>query len=116
MWLTKPIKAAQFIIGGCFLIINLTACTPKNSSAPPDLAQRGKDVYIANCIACHNADPSKAGTIGPAVKGSSLELIKARVLSASYPEGYKPQRDTKLMLALPHLDSEISAIYTFLNK
>ena len=49
--------------------------------------QRGRAVYVANCVACHNNDPSKDGPIGPAIKGSSKELIEARVRPAVANDG-----------------------------
>ena len=55
-----------------------------------------------NCVACHNNDPSKDGSIGPAIKGSSRELIESRVLSTSYPPNYKPKRLTKVMPQFPY--------------
>ena len=58
-------------------------------------AAKGKQVYMANCIACHNVNPAKAGALGPELKGSSKALVSARVLSGKYPKGYKPKRATK---------------------
>ena len=60
-------------------------------------------------------DPSKPGALGPAIKGSSKALITARILSASYPKGYKPKRTTKLMVALPHLKGSIDDLAAFLK-
>ncbi|PYM44185.1 MAG: hypothetical protein DME12_01120 [Candidatus Rokuibacteriota bacterium] len=34
-------------------------------------AARGRQVYLAQCVACHAIDPSKPGPVGPAVKGAS---------------------------------------------
>ena len=34
-------------------------------------AERGRQIYQSQCIACHNPDPSQPGPIGPAVRGSS---------------------------------------------
>jgi mono/diheme cytochrome c family protein len=82
---------------------------PKATShgpAPPGSAQpqqadgdpaRGRQVWLGQCVSCHNTDPSQAGPVGPAVKGSSLALLEARVLHAGYPPDYKPKRDTKIM-------------------
>ncbi len=83
---------------------------------PVDLAARGKRVYMANCIACHSQDPAIDGALGPAVAGSSRELVEARVLRAEYPEGYTPKRPSKVMIALPHLEGEIDALTAFLAK
>ncbi len=98
-------------------------CTPKagSGSAPSELSadqlkERGKVIYVSSCIACHNVDPSKDGSVGPAIKGSSLELISARVLRAAYPAGYKPKRETAQMPALPHLEKEIPALHAYLNE
>ena len=78
-------------------------------------AAKGQQAYMANCIACHNPDPSKDGAVGPALKGSSAELIKIRVLEAKYPAGYKPKRDTNLMPPLPHLAGTVADLAAFLK-
>jgi hypothetical protein len=67
------------------------------------------------CVVCHNADPSKDGTTGPALAGSSEELLKARVLSQGYPPGYKPKRTTKTMPVYPQVKNRISDLTAFLN-
>jgi len=77
--------------------------------------QRGRAVYVANCVACHNSDPSKDGPIGPAIAGSSKELLEYRVLSTAYPQGYKPKRDTKVMPSFPFLKSEIPYLAAYLQ-
>ena len=90
-------------------------CT-KKPSAPLPLDQQGAKVYSMHCTACHNADPKKVGAVGPAVFGSSEALLEARLIKGTYPEGYKPQRDTKIMTLLPMLKDEIPALHAFLNK
>jgi mono/diheme cytochrome c family protein len=77
--------------------------------------ERGRAVFIANCVACHNNDPSRDGPIGPAIKGSSKELIEARVLSTSYPPGYKPKRPTKVMPQFPFLKDELPYLTAYLR-
>ena len=79
-----------------------------------DLVARGRRVYVSNCIACHNTDPSQDGALGPAVAGSSQELLEARVIRNEYPAGYTPKRDSKAMIALPYLAKELPAIQAFL--
>ena len=70
---------------------------------------------MANCIACHNNDPSKDGPIGPAIKGSPTELLEARVLRNGYPPDYKPKRLTKLMPQFPFLKEEIPYLVAYLR-
>lgn len=76
---------------------------------------KGKAVYSSSCTACHNINPRLPGSLGPEVFGSSKELIEARVLSATYPVGYKPKRETHQMVAMPHLKNEIENLAAFLN-
>ena len=79
-----------------------------------DLADRGRRVYGANCMACHHVDPSLEGPLGPAIVGSSRELIEARVLRAEYPTGHQPKRPTAPMTPLPYLEAEIEALSAYL--
>ena len=77
--------------------------------------QRGRAVYVANCVACHNNDPAKEGPIGPALKGSPKELVESRVLRTEYPPGYKPKRNTKVMPTFPFLKSETKYLAAYLR-
>jgi len=79
------------------------------------LIKRGKTVYAGNCIACHNPDPKLAGSVGPDIYGSSLELLRARLLKGGYPEGYQPKRPGAGMPLFPHLEPEIDALHAYLN-
>lgn len=80
------------------------------------LVARGRAVYVTNCAVCHNVDPSVDGSLGPAVAGSSLELLEARLLRNTYPEGYTPKRDSRVMMALPYLKEDIPALAAYLNQ
>jgi mono/diheme cytochrome c family protein len=95
----------------------LCGCS-KNSEKPGKDAdwQRGRAVFVANCVACHNNDPSKDGPIGPAIKGSPKELIEARVLRSAYPPNYKPKRNTKVMPSFPFLKSEVPYLAAYLRN
>lgn len=80
-----------------------------------DLVAEGRDAYLGNCIACHNPDPKLDGALGPAVWGSSRELLEARVLRAEYPPGYTPKRQTAAMIPMPFLESKIPALAAYLS-
>ena len=89
------------------------ACNPSANEGP---VERGRRAYVANCIACHNPDPAKEGTLGPALAGSSLELVEARVLRAEYPPGYTPKRDSNLMPAQPFLRKDVPDLAAYLES
>ena len=101
----------------------LFSCTKKANetaavSTPegPSIA-RGKRIYQTTCTACHASDPRKAGTIGPDMQGSSLELIRSKVMTGRYPDNYpNPKRKTHSMGALPHLEPEIPSLHLYLNS
>ena len=100
-----------FVLSGC----EKKSDRPTQTAGLGD-AKRGRALYLGNCAACHNSDPSKDGAIGPAVKGASRELIEARVMRASYPPDYKPKRKTAAMPAQPYLESSLPDLAAFLNR
>lgn len=107
------------LIVGLALVSLTVACTkkaPTSESGPGALSERGRKVYLASCSSCHNLDPAKDGSLGPAIVGSSLELVQHRVLNGDYPPDYKPKRETRLMVALPHLKNDIPALHAYLNS
>ncbi|MEZ4334515.1 MAG: cytochrome c [Myxococcota bacterium] len=81
-----------------------------------ELAAAGRSVYNANCIACHAMDPRQDGALGPAVAGSSLDLIEARVMRAEYPQGYTPKRATRVMVPMPHLKDRLPELAAYLGS
>lgn len=109
------------VLGAILLlpVLLLSSCDKKKTrplTALESLELRGKGSYMANCTACHNPNPRLAGSIGPDVAGSSLELITERVLHQSYPPGYKPKRTSRLMVALPFLKDDLPALHAYLNS
>jgi len=112
-------KFLQKVATPLLLFLVVCACS-KDSDQSAEAAkdpdwQRGRSVFVANCVACHNNDPSKDGPIGPAIKGSPKELIESRVLSTSYPPGYKPKRPTHVMPQFPFLKDEIPYLAAYLR-
>ena len=79
-------------------------------------AARMRQIYMSNCVVCHNADPNFAGSQGPPIAGSPRELVEARVLHLSYPAGYHPKRTTHAMRAFPQLAGHIDEITAFLAE
>lgn len=109
--------AALFYGAALSVALLFTACNKKD--LPPEQArlQRGKTLYTLHCAACHNpADPKKDGGLGPAIAGSSLELLEARVLRGEYPAGYAPKRATRIMQKLPLVQDDVQALHAFLNS
>jgi mono/diheme cytochrome c family protein len=95
--------ALAFAVGGC-----------SESGLSPS-AERGRQVYLAHCIACHNTDPSQAGAVGPPLRGSSRALLEAKVLNGTYPPGYTPKRPTKVMVPIPAVAPDIGALADYLR-
>ena len=78
-------------------------------------AERGRQVYLAQCIACHNTDPALPGAVGPPIRGSSSALIEAKVVKGTYPSGYTPKRASKIMPAQPALAPDVPNLAAFLK-
>jgi len=93
----------------------LSACNRKDAPPADPAVAKGKALYFTHCIACHNANPAVDGTLGPAVKGSGLDLLQARVLRGAYPPGYAPKRETKIMQRLPLTEEDVARLHAFLN-
>ena len=92
----------------------LAGCADTSDDPQAALVRQGKAVYQTDCIACHNPDPAQDGSVGPAVAGASLELLRAKVIHNEYPPGYTPKRDTKMMIALVHREPDLPALEAYL--
>jgi mono/diheme cytochrome c family protein len=91
------------------------ACSEGETSDPQAaLVKRGQQVYAINCTACHALEPTQVGPVGPAIAGSPLALLEAKVLRNEYPPGYTPQRDTRAMIPFAHLEPELPALAAYL--
>ena len=88
----------------------------KNSVALTNDIEKGRTVYFANCVSCHNNNPKKPGSIGPVVYGVPMDVLTQKIVSGKYPENYRPKRTSKIMPLMTHLNSEISNLYAFINS
>ena len=78
--------------------------------------KKGRKVYFVHCASCHNHNPKKPGSIGPAVYGVSIDVLTQKIVSGKYPENYRPKRTSKIMPSMPHLNKEISNLHAFINS
>ena len=78
--------------------------------------EKGRMVYFANCVSCHNNNPKMPGSIGPEVYGLPIDVLTQKIVSGKYPENYKPKRPSKIMPSMPHLNKEISNLHAFINS
>ena len=90
----------------------VAGCGPERLSPS---AERGRQVYLSQCTACHATDPARPGPIGPPVKGSSKELLEAKVLRGEYPPGYRPKRATRIMPPQTQVAGDIQALADYLQ-
>ena len=88
----------------------------KNSVALTNDIEKGRTVYFANCVSCHNNNPKKPGSIGPVVYGVPIDVLTQKIVSGKYSENYRPKRTSKIMPLMLHLNSEISNLYAFINS
>ena len=94
---------------------HVPAPTGKATTAAAGDSEKGRQIYLGQCVACHNRDPAKDGPLGPAVKGSTPELVEARVVRGEYPPGYTPKRPSKVMPSRPDLAASIPDLAVYLR-
>jgi mono/diheme cytochrome c family protein len=95
------------------VLLAAAGCGPQQALSPE--AERGRQVYQSQCIACHNPDPAQVGSVGPPVKGSSRELLEAKVVRGAYPPGYTPKRPTAVMQPMPQVADSIPPLAEYLR-
>jgi mono/diheme cytochrome c family protein len=101
----------RFVLAAA-MAVALAAC---GGPALSPEAERGRQIYVAQCTQCHAMDPAQPGPVGPPVKGSSSELLEGKLLRGTYPPGYKPKRPTAIMPQQPQLTKEIPALAAYLQ-
>ena len=98
-----------------FALLALGGCSEPTGTTGGPSPERGRQIYLAQCIACHNTDPSLAGPLGPPVRGSARELLEAKVVKGVYPPGYAPKRTTTLMPPQPALAPDVQSLAAYLR-
>jgi mono/diheme cytochrome c family protein len=101
------------VLAALLLASAFGACSSPEGLTPE--AERGRQVFLAQCSSCHSPDPGKDGPLGPAIKGSSRELLEARVLRGIYPPGYTPKRPSAVMQPMPQVASSLDDLAAYLR-
>lgn len=82
--------------------------------------EKGKRLYLNNCLQCHNRDPNIKGSIGPELIDAPLEVMISKVMTGKYPEklpaGFVPKRKSRAMRAIPKLKEDIPAIWAYVQS
>ena len=97
---------------GCF------ACSQGSNgdASQAGASQRGQKIYQNVCIACHNADPTQPGSLGPPLAGASQVLLEAKLLRGEYPPGYTPARPGQTMPRFEYLKDHIGDLAAYLQQ
>ena len=89
-------------------------------SADQALIEKGKRLYLSNCIQCHNRDPNLKGSLGPEVTDAPLSVMTSKIMTGAYPAtlpaGFVPKRKSKAMRKIPKLQKDIPAIFAFVQS
>lgn len=82
--------------------------------------EKGKKLYISNCIRCHNKDPNIKGSIGPEVVDAPYEVMYSKIMTGKYPQplpkGFIPKRKSSAMAKLPKLKDDIPSIWAYVQS
>jgi mono/diheme cytochrome c family protein len=101
------------VLAALLLAVPAAGCSGQGTLSPE--AERGRQAYVAHCTSCHSVDPAQNGPLGPVVKGSSRELLEARVLRGVYPPGYTPKRPSAVMQPMPHVAGSLDDLAAYLR-
>jgi mono/diheme cytochrome c family protein len=97
--------------------------TPKTSSVSKAVMDRGKEVYLMNCLACHQADGSGVPSLNPTLVKTKWVLGSKSVLIHQILKGSQGQVEIEgetfnnTMPPLPHLtDQQIADVLTYVRN
>lgn len=101
-------------------LLGLLISSQFSFAADQALLDKGKKLYLANCIQCHNRDPNLKGSMGPEMVDAPLEVMYSKVMTGLYPAklpaGYVPKRKSRAMRKIPKLEKEIPAIHAWVQS
>lgn len=100
-------------LAGLVAALALAGCGESAKLSPE--AERGRQVYLAQCLTCHGPDPAQDGPVAPAIKGAARELLEARIRDGAYPPGYRPKRPTRVMPPMPAVVADIGVLAEYLR-
>jgi mono/diheme cytochrome c family protein len=112
----RPLTLAPLLIFGVACGDSGGSSGGSDQGGEVDRVGRGKHYYQNVCIACHAGDPNEDGFLGPALAGTPLEVIEAKVMRGEYPEGYTPKRNTLTMPRFEFLGPELANIAAYLES
>lgn len=114
---TRPLLAAALL--ACVCCDRASPPADANAELAPEQSaarERGHKLYENVCIACHNADPTQPGSLGPPLAGAALELLEAKVLRGEYPPGYTPARPSRAMPRFEYLNGRLGDVAAYLQQ
>lgn len=112
---SRPLLAWARAVLSATAVAGVTCACSEQPGGTAKFAERGRQVYLSQCTSCHAADPSQPGPVGPEIQGSSRELLEAKVLRGTYPEGYAPKRPTTVMSPQTQVAADIPALAEYLH-
>lgn len=84
------------------------------------ILDKGRRLYLSNCIQCHNRDPNLKGSLGPEMVDAPLSVMTSKIMTGLYPAvlplGFIPKRKTRAMRKIPKLQNDIPAIHAWVQS
>ena len=105
---------------GPFLLSSLAFSETPSKVVDHATLEKGRILYVANCLRCHNKDPNERGSIGPEIADAPYEVMYSKIMTGKYPdplpEGYVPKRTSRAMMPIPRLKEDIPAIWHYVQS
>ncbi len=106
----------MLILGAIIGPLVISSGTFANST----LIEKGRRVYVANCLRCHNIDPNETGSMGPQIVDAPYEVMYSKIMTGKYPDplpvGFVPKRTSRVMKPMQGLKVDIPAIFEYVKS